>query len=268
MEILWIIILLGYAVCVAQAVFALTTKRPVMHKPALAALAIALGAHTSWLVIKGIRANRCPLVGTQEMTAFLSWCIVVFYLIASRWYRANALKAFVFPIVLTLTTIAAISPDTQGIPDTQNPPLQGILLPVHVGLILLAYAAFFITFGAGLMYIIQERELRHKRFGTVFYKLPSLDTCDSISSHSMAFGFILLTMGILAGLWFTHARYGIYWQGGPLEIFSVATWILYLLLIQTRMHARWGGRAGALASIVSFLIVVCSLVGGRYLRHA
>ena len=268
MEILWIIILLGYAVCVAQAVFALTTKRPVLQKLALGALAIALGAHTTWLVLKGIHANRCPLVGTQEMSAFLSWCIVVFYLIASRWYSANALKAFVFPLVLTLTTIAAISPDTQGIANTENQPLQGILLPVHVGLILLAYAAFFITFGAGLMYIIQERELRHKRFGTVFYKLPSLDTCDSISSHSMAFGFILLTMGILAGLWFTHARYGIYWQGGPLEIFSVATWILYLLLIQTRMNAGWGGRAGALASIVSFLIVVCSLVGVRYLGHA
>jgi ABC-type transport system involved in cytochrome c biogenesis permease subunit len=268
MEIFWIIILLGYAVCVAQAVFALTTKRPVMHKPALAALAIALGAHTSWLVLKGIRANRCPLVGTQEMSAFLSWCIVVFYLIASRWYRANALKAFVFPLVLTLTTIAAISHDTEGVTDTVNPPLQAILLPVHVGLILIAYAAFFITFGAGLMYIIQERELRHKRFGTVFYRLPSLDTCDSISSQSMALGFILLTMGILAGLWFTHARYGIYWQGGPLEIFSVATWILYLLLIQTRVNAGWGGRAGALASIVSFLIVVCSLVGVRYLGHA
>jgi hypothetical protein len=61
MEILWIIILLGYAVCVAQAVFALTTKRPVLQKLALGALAIALGAHTTWLVLKGIHANRCPL---------------------------------------------------------------------------------------------------------------------------------------------------------------------------------------------------------------
>jgi ABC-type transport system involved in cytochrome c biogenesis permease subunit len=118
------------------------------------------------------------------------------------------------------------------------------------------------------MYIIQERELKNKRFGTIFYRLPSLDTCDSIGSRSMAIGFVLLTLGILAGLWFTHARYGVYWQGGPLEIFSIATWVIYLLLIQTRVTAGWGGRAGALASIVSFLIVVCSLVGVRYLGHA
>jgi hypothetical protein len=31
------------------------------------------------------------------------------------------------------------------------------------------------------------------------------------------------------------------------------------------MNARWGGRTAALASIVSFLIVICSLVGVRYL---
>ena len=268
MEMLWIVILAGYAICVAQAVFALTTKRPVMQRAALIALGSALGAHTVWLIVKGIRANRCPLVGTEEMSAFLSWSLVVFYLIASRWYRAAALKAFVFPIVLALATIAAISPGTQGPPAPANQPMQGVLLPIHVGLILLSYASFFITFGAGLMYIIQERELKHKRFGTIFYRLPSLDTCDAIGSRSMAIGFVLLTVGILAGLWFTHSRYGTYWQGGPLEIFSVATWVISVLWIQTRQSAGWGGRAGALASIVSFLIVVFSLVGVRYLGHA
>ncbi|HTG17052.1 MAG TPA: cytochrome c biogenesis protein [Blastocatellia bacterium] len=267
MELLWIVILAGYAICVAQSVLALTTRRPLMQRTSLVALGVAFGAHTAWLVIKGIRANRCPLVGTEEMSSFLSWSLVVSYLIASRWYRAAALKTFVFPIVLALATIAAISPDMQGGERAVNQPLQDVLLPVHVGLILLAYAAFFITFGAGLMYIIQERELKNKRFGTIFYRLPSLDTCDSIGSRSMAIGFVLLTLGILAGLWFTHARYGVYWQGGPLEIFSIATWVIYLLLIQTRVTAGWGGRTGALASIVSFLIVVCSLVGVRYLGH-
>ena len=268
MQIVWIIILIGYAICVVQAVYALTTKRPVLQRTAQAALAIALGAHTSWLVIKGVRASRCPLVGTEEMSAFLSWCLVLSYLIASRWYRTNALKAFIFPIVMVLATVAAITPEGQDAPGTANPPLQALLLSLHVGFILLAYAAFFITFGAGLMYIIQERELKHKRFGTIFYRLPSLDTCDGISKKSMAIGFALLTIGILAGLGYTRARYGVYWKGDPLEIFSAATWVLYLFLIQTRVTAGWGGRTGALASIVSFLIVVCSLFGVRYLGHA
>src|SRR5437879_13841372 len=93
MEILWIIILLGYAVCVAQSIFALTTKRPVMRRTALAALALALGAHTAWLFLRGIRTASFPLVGTQEMAAFLYWGLVVSTLIAYCWDHANALNA-------------------------------------------------------------------------------------------------------------------------------------------------------------------------------
>jgi ABC-type transport system involved in cytochrome c biogenesis permease subunit len=232
---------------------------------ALASLALAFGAHTGWLFVQGLRTGRCPLVGTQEMCAFLSWALVVSYLIASRWYQANALKAFVFPIVLVLAIVAAIAPPTPGEPGGLNNPVQRVLFPVHAGLILLAYAAFFIAFGAGLMYIIQERELRHKRLGTVFYRLPSLGTCDAISFRSTVIGFVLLTLGIAAGVGWSRARDGVYFQGEPIEIFALFTWLVYLLMIQSRINARWGGRTAALASIISFILVICSLVGVRYL---
>lgn len=268
MQILWIVILTGYAICVAQSILSLTTKRPLMRKTSFAALAIALGVHSSWLLLRGIHTGRCPLVGTQEMSAFLSWGLAVLSVIAYRWYHANALKAFIFPIVLVLAAVAAISPGPAGDSQEFGNTLQSVLLPAHVGLLLLAYASFFVAFGAGVMYIIQERELKHKRFGTIFYKLPSLDTCDAISSKAMAIGFVLMTLGIVGGVWYSYSRYHIYWQAGPLEIFSVVTWLLYLGVLQSRLNAGWGGRAVALASIVSFIIVICSLVGVRYLGHA
>jgi ABC-type transport system involved in cytochrome c biogenesis permease subunit len=265
MDILWIVILVGYAFSVVQSIFALTKKRPVMQNVSLAVLALALGAHTSWLLLRGIRTGRCPLVGTQEMCAFLSWGLAVAYLIASRWYHANALKAFIFPIIMVLVTIAAISEGTSARPAGLNNPLQGFLFPVHAGLILLAYAAFFTAFGAGVMYFIQEWQLKRKRFSTIFYRLPSLDTCDAISSNSLAIGFVMLTLGIAAGIAWQGLRDGVFWHGEPIEIFSVVTWLIYLLIIQSRMNAGWSGRTSARASIVSFLIVICSLVGVRYL---
>jgi ABC-type uncharacterized transport system permease subunit len=264
MHYLWIIILIGYAVCVAQSILSLTSKRPVWSKTALTSLVAAFTAHTVWLLQQGIRTGRCPLVGTQEMCAFLSWSLIVSYLLAARWYKANALKAFIFPLVLVLTTIAAIAPVTPGRPDGLNNPFQSFLFPVHAGLILLAYAAFFITFGGGLMYIIQERELRNKRFGRFFYRLPSLETCDAISYKTMAIGFVLLTLGISAGIAWQRARDGIFWHGEPIEIFSVFTWLVYLLIIQSRMNSGWGGRTAAMASVISFTLVVCSLLGLRY----
>ncbi|HXG64471.1 MAG TPA: cytochrome c biogenesis protein CcsA [Blastocatellia bacterium] len=265
MDILWTIVLVGYALCAAQALITLKTRRTAMHKPALVALAVAFGAHTAWLLAQGVRAGRCPMVGTKEMCAFLAWGIIASYLIVSRWHKANALRAFIFPIVLVLAIVSAAAPYTPEHPEGIANPLQGWLFPIHAGLILLAYSAFFIAFGAGLMYILQEYELKHKKFGTLFYRLPSLEVCDAISVKAMVVGFALLTLGLAAGVGWSRARDGVYWHGEPIEIFAAFTWLVYLILIQSRVSSRWGGRTAAIASIVSFMIVVCSLVGVRYL---
>jgi ABC-type transport system involved in cytochrome c biogenesis permease subunit len=267
MDVLWVFILIGYGISTIQAIYALTTKRSGFGKVAAVSLGVAIACHTLWLLERGIRTERCPLVGTRETFAFLSWSSIVLYLVSQRWFQTSALKAFIFPIVLGLAGIAAFVPGTLDRPDGISEPLQKVLFPIHAGLIMLAFAAFFIAFGAGLMYIIQERELKSKRFSTIFYRLPSLDKCDAISLKSMVAGFILLTLGITAGFAWSRARDGVYWHGEPIEIFSVSTWVIYLLIIQSRLSTAWGGRRGAFATIAAFVLVICSLAGVRYLGN-
>jgi ABC-type transport system involved in cytochrome c biogenesis permease subunit len=265
MDIVLPIVLIGYGICTALAVYALSVKRAVLPRVSAVGLAAGFIAQTVWLFHRGVSAGRCPLLGVQEMSAFFSWSLVTAYLIAQRWYRTIALKAFVFPIVFLLSSVAAIVPSSPETFHDINQPVARLLLPVHAGLVMLAYAAFFISFGAGLMYIIQERELKLKRFGPVFYRLPSLDTCDAISFKSVAAGFILLTAGLAAGIAWSHARDGVYWHGDPTEMFSVVTWLIYLVIIQSRLTAGWGGRNAAFATIIGFVLVICSLAGLRYL---
>jgi len=265
MDILVFIVLVGYGICVTVALYGLIARRTVLSGLSGAALAVGVGAQTIWLFHRGITTGRCPLVGTQELSAFLSWSLVLAYMVAQRWYKTMALKAFVFPIVFVLSTVAAIVPNAPARVQDISQPIPKLLLPVHAGLILLAYAAFFISFGAGLMYIFQERELKLKRFGAIFHRLPSLDTCDAISFKSVAVGFVLLTLGVSAGIVWSHARDGVYWHGDPIEIFSVVTWFIYLIIIQSRLTAGWGGRNAAFATIIGFVLVVCSLAGLQYL---
>ncbi|MGH9763257.1 MAG: hypothetical protein ACREDR_33400, partial [Blastocatellia bacterium] len=66
MEILTYVIIAGYAICVVQAVYSLTTKKAVMGNFALVAFAVAFASQTIWLVHRGVTTGRCPLVGTQE----------------------------------------------------------------------------------------------------------------------------------------------------------------------------------------------------------
>ena len=50
MDYLWIVILVGYAVCVVQAIYSLTTNRPVMPRLSLLLLSLAFAAHTVQII--------------------------------------------------------------------------------------------------------------------------------------------------------------------------------------------------------------------------
>jgi ABC-type transport system involved in cytochrome c biogenesis permease subunit len=257
-----LVAMIGYAACSAQALSALA-KRPATRPLEWISLGAGFLAQTIWLFERSLAARRSPLMGAQETMAFLSWGMVIFYFIVSRLRRADALKAFVFPIAFILTSIAAIMSGAPDKPQWMNHPSERALFPIHAGLILLSYAAFFVAFGASLMYIIQERNLKKK--GPGLRILPPLDTSEAIGFKSTAAGFILLTFGIAAGMAWSRARSGRIWHGEPIEIISIVTWVVYLAIIQSRLSAGWGGRRAALASIIGFALVVCSLAGLRYL---
>src|SRR3954453_8418781 len=82
------------------------------------------------------------------------------------------------------------------------------LFPVHTTLVIFAYAAFFIVFMASVMYLLQERELKLKTFGSIFHRLPSLTTVNQLATTSAIFGLTLLTLGIATGMLWSSARDG------------------------------------------------------------
>ena len=71
------------------------------------------------------------------------------------------------------------TPDSRGHLRTIHPlmpALQSWWLPVHAGIAVISYGFLALAFCGGIMYLIQERELKNKRFGYFFTRLPSLDS--------------------------------------------------------------------------------------------
>ena len=68
--------------------------------------------------------------------------------------------------------------------------------PVHTTLLFFAYASFFIAFSAGVMYLLQERELRLKKFSAIFHRLPSLTTVDDVGSTAASVGLTVSSSSI------------------------------------------------------------------------
>ena len=142
-------------------------------------------------------------------------------------------------------------------------PLTQIIFPVHVTLVIASYAAFAVTFVCSMMYLIQERELKAKRFGASSERLPALNTCDEIGYRSVTIGFVLLTLGVATGIFWNNQRDGRYWHNDPKEVMALITWIVYLFPIHYRVTAGWRGRRAAWMSIAGFVVVILTWLGAR-----
>ncbi len=227
-------------------------------------------AHTAAMILAWREYGHFPVVNPKEVSSFIGWAIIAYYLVMSRRYHARALPAFLLPMVYLFTMASMLMPDQAEASRALEgaifaSALTKVIFPVHVTLVIFSYAAFVVTFACSVMYLIQERELKAKHFGAAFQRLPALATCDEIGHRSMTIGFVLLTLGMVTGIFWNNQRDGRYWHNDPKEVMALVTWIVYLFMMHYRLTAGWRGRRVAWLSIAGFVIVMLTWLGARTL---
>jgi ABC-type transport system involved in cytochrome c biogenesis permease subunit len=255
-------VLASYVAGTAGAIATLVAKRQGIFTAAVVLMVVGFLMHTAELAINVVNDGHLPLYGAQEVCSFLGWALVLYYLVVQARFPTRALAGLLFPTATVLTLISVIATSAPTTPsDLSDDP---VLFSMHAGLVLLAYAAFFTTFMAAVLYIVQEREIKGKHFGAIFHMLPSLDTCDTIGFRALLSGFVLLTAGIAFGMLWSVRRNGLLWIGEPIEVVAVCTWLVYFFLVHYRLTAGWRGRRAAIGAIVGFCLIVVSLAALRY----
>lgn len=219
--------------------------------------------HTIALIADWVIYGEYPLFYLREALAFVAWALVGSYFLVLYRYQARPLGIFTLPLVSVLIFVA-ITTRSEPVSSVEASSVSASrLFPLHAGLLFFAYAAFFVVFVASIMYLLQERELKLKKFSAIFHRLPSLTTVNEIATSSAAIGLTLLTVGIATGMVWSSSRDGRLWHNDPKEIFAALTWLLYLFLILYRSTAGWRGRRAAWMGVLGFVLVLCTFFGAR-----
>ena len=135
------------------------------------------------------------------------------------------------------------------------------LVILHLTCSLLSYAAFLAAFVSGALFLVQERQLKHKHMGWLFHRLPPLGMLDQMNFIAIGVGFALLSFGAAFGFVGSEVLLGRWWIGDPKEYFTVTLWVSYCMLWLVRLRATLRGRRVALLSILGFTLVVFTFVG-------
>ena len=217
---------------------------------------------TLYIISRFILAGHTPITSQHEAVVFFAWATTWAYL-SFRWrYTVKNFGTFVSILIFFLLLVSSFS-SKEFMP--LLPALQSIWLPIHAGVSIIAYGFLSLAFCGGLMYLLQERELKSKKFGYFFSRFPSLDALDQLNNHCLTAGFVFLTMGIVTGSIWARQAWGTYWQWDPKETWSLITWFLYLVQLHQRLTVGWRGKRAAVMAIIGFAAVVFTLWGVTYL---
>lgn len=263
--VLFDVALTAYILAAAAAIGSFAGRREQLGWVALLLTQAGFVCHTAAVILRGIELRRLPFMTMAEVISLVIWAVILVDLWVERRHRIGPLSAFVLPVVLALglglpTGLRSIA---------LEPPVPTGWVVVHVALVLVGLAALVVNFGGALMYLLQERQLKARRPGKIYYRLPPLETLDRLTVATLTLGFPFLTVGLALGVLSARAAWGSVMTFDPLALFSLLMWVIYAAILVGRVMGRWRGRRAAYFSIAGFCLMLVTLGAGAFLhgRH-
>lgn len=231
--------------------------RSVVVRAARWSIVAAFLAHAVEIGWRGVEQVH-PATSVREALGFLAWLMVGGYLVASIRQKLSVLGAFVAPAALIILAAARLSPSGEALPGLT------VLGRVHISLATLGVAIFALATAVAAMYLIEERNLKRKRFeGFLFRRGLALETLDLLAHRLVLLGFPIFTLALMLGvIWMSKRASGFDRPEYPL---ALVTWASFAALIVTRTTHGWRGRRAAWLTIVGFVFAL--LVFGIYLAR-
>ena len=224
-------------------------KRAALRRAAWFVLLGAIGVHTAYTVLRGIRAGRIPMANQFEFAnAFALGVAVIGALFKLRNRSMDWMVTLCTPCAFVLISYAAFQP--QEITELM-PALRSVWFTAHIGTAVLSYAAFAVAACCGLRYLLLEKKETDAH----------LRQLDNLSYKLVCFGYLMLTVVILTGCVWAEQAWSSFWTWDPKEVWALITWILYSIYLHQRIRMNWRGRRMVFFSILAFVLVIFTFVG-------
>lgn len=250
------LIVYGLGTLIALSSLFTRDRRP--QHAALIVMIVGFIAHTIFIGTICARTGHPPLTNLPEAAAFLSWTIFAVELVLYIRYRVYAAVFFVYPLVLLLLTISAAVGESYV---DLDPALRSNMFTAHILLSTVGVAGLLIGLAFTILAYLQDRSLKSKRRGALWEWIPSLSVCRMVSYRSLAIGFSVYTIGLIAGVLWSYRT-----TAGPMDfrvkqIGAVVAWMLFAALLQTYISGAYRGRRTLVISACAFVAIMVSILG-------
>jgi len=250
----------GYLISSAWGAYALGASRPIATRWNNVLIFVSFLCHSMFLHQRGQATGHCPIGNLFETVAFFSWSLALTYLVIGSTFRMSILGAFTAPLVFLLNFFALVAPV-----DVPHPLLHmAWQTELHASLTVLGFGMLGIAALAGVMYLMQERQLKRRALTHWFYDLPAMGRLEIVHRRVLIWAFFLFSIGLLAGFFVPQTR-----AGDEIKIaWSAAVWILYACLLLAPRFIPLSHKKVAWASVAGYVFVLLTFWGVNSLSNS
>lgn len=193
------------------------------------------------------------MLGMGQGFSALAFLLLAIFFGLELLYRRPVIGAFLTPVAVGFLVPGLLLAQTPLTEAVRQP-----LLPFHVLIALGGVAASAVAASVAVMYLMMERQMKAKRFGLLFSRLPSLEFLDGLSRQLVLWGFVLVSGTLITGAFFAASRGG--WQWEPKTVATIGAWAVFAAVLSSRLFSGWHGKRAAQLTMAGFALLVVSFL--------
>lgn len=230
-----------------------------------AGTAIAWLLHAAALWVDLIVPGALHL-GFAIMLSATLWISVAAYWLENRNFSLDGLRVMVLPCAAVAVILPAVFPGSFVLLENKSP-----LFSWHIIIAMLAYSTLTIAAFHAVLMALQETRLHTHPvasnggwFAAAMDRLPALLTMEKLLFRLISFGFALLTLTVLSGVFFSEQLFGKALKWDHKNVFTILSWILFGLLLAGRKWRGWRGKTALTFTLSGFATLFLAYIGTRF----
>lgn len=210
---------------------------------------------TFFLLNQVLQEENFPVMTVYDGLYFYTWILVTFSLMINRFFRVDFLVFFTNVVGFLIMLLHIF---TRARADLQNQGIELVneMLVVHISLAILSYGFFTVSFIFSILYLLQYRLLKEKKWNAKLFRLGDLEKLDQFSYMAIMLGVPLLLIALILGITWGYVSPDIFYWYDSKTLGSILVLVVYIVYLVLRVLKGYQGRAIALFNAAAFLFLL------------
>lgn len=219
---------------------------------------VALVLHGMLLYRRVIAPDGLDL-GVANAISLLVWLTVLIYWLAGLAFDGlSAMVGLVSPLALGGVLLQATIPTSHVVHYGATP-----LFAMHFAIAMLAYSLFIVATVHAIVMLAEEKWLHRGLLPPFLRSLPPLLEMEALLFRILLAAFILLTLTVVSGLFFSEQLFGKPFTVTHKTVFGVVSWLIFGTLLAGHHFRGWRGRKAVHWTLAGFIALLLAYVGSK-----